>query len=73
MRNNQVAVAFALVFFLLFPPCLALAGATSPQEPPAQQELAPMGAMVTEFAKSTGFSAISSPPPANGAKGLAAF
>lgn len=70
MRNNKVAIGFALVFLLLLPPCLALAGASSPQEPPVQQELAPMGAMVAEFAKSTGIFGYLKPASGKWSEGL---
>jgi oxaloacetate decarboxylase beta subunit len=70
MRNNKVAIGFALLFFLLSPPCLALAGAPSSQGPPTQEELAPMGAMVSEFAKSTGIFGYLRPASGRWSEGL---
>ncbi len=70
MRNKKVAIGFALFFFLLFPSSLALAAAPSGEVPATRQELAPMGAMVTEFAKSTGLFGYFSPASGKWTEGI---
>jgi sodium ion-translocating decarboxylase beta subunit len=54
MHTINGVVRFAVVAFLLAIPATAIAGSQAAQAAPVHQELAPMGTMVAEFAKSTG-------------------
>jgi oxaloacetate decarboxylase beta subunit len=70
MRNTKAVIALAIVFFLLIPCALALAGSPSAEAPATRQELAPMGAMVTAFAKSTGLFGFLSPASGKWTEGV---
>lgn len=70
MRNTKAVIALAIVFSLLIPCALALAGSPSAEAPATRQELAPMGTMVTAFAKSTGLFGFLSPASGKWTEGL---
>ncbi|MFY9943810.1 MAG: sodium ion-translocating decarboxylase subunit beta [Desulfobacterales bacterium] len=70
MRNTKAVIALAIVFSLLIPCTLALAGSPSAEAPATRQELAPMGTMVTAFAKSTGLFGFLSPASGKWTEGV---
>ncbi len=70
MYKKIGAAGFMLVVFLLVIPIHTLAAAPSASEAPARQQLAPMGDMFVEFAKSTGLSGYLNPASGNWTEGV---
>jgi len=67
MHNINGVVRFVVVAFLLAIPVTAIAGG---QAAPVHQELAPMGTMVSEFAKSTGLYGVLNPASGQWSEGI---
>jgi len=67
MHNHNGVVRLVIVAFLLAIPVSAIAGG---QAAPVHQELAPMGTMISEFAKSTGLYGFLSPVSGQWSEGI---
>ena len=67
MRNKNGIVRFVLATFLLTIPITAIAGGPAA---PVHQELAPLGTMISEFAKSTGLYGFLSPASGHWNEGI---
>lgn len=70
MHNYNGVVRLVMVAFLLAIPVSSLAGGQTAQAAPVHQELAPMGTMISEFAKSTGLYGFLSPASGQWSEGI---
>ena len=70
MHNYNGVIRLVMVAFLLTIPVSAIAGGQTAQEAPAHQELAPMGTMISEFAKSTGLYGFLDPASGQWSEGI---
>jgi len=70
MHNYNGVVRLVMMAFLLTIPVSAIAGGQMAQKAPAHQELAPMGTMISEFAKSTGLYGFLNPASGQWSEGI---
>ncbi len=70
MHNYNGVVRLVMVAVLLAIPVSAIAGGQPAQAEPVHQELAPMGTMVSEFAKSTGLYGFLNPASGQWSEGI---